>query len=100
MSTPPEIIDTLESVLEIYFSGVRHRERAAFILCDNLVEMTCKTKAKQDDYRFRPVTFMMLVLLQVWYIAIRMQTPLVDECLNDVGIIVFLPYDSQLKSPN
>lgn len=52
MSTPPEIIDALESVLEIYFSGVRHRERAAFILCDNLVEMTCKTKAKQDDYRF------------------------------------------------
>lgn len=46
MSTPPEIIDALESVLEIYFSGVRHRERAAFILCDNLVEMTCKTKAK------------------------------------------------------
>ncbi|NJR53124.1 MAG: hypothetical protein HC780_29775 [Leptolyngbyaceae cyanobacterium CSU_1_3] len=52
MSTPPEIIDALESVLEIYFSGVRHRERAAFILCDNLVEMTCKTKAKQYNHRF------------------------------------------------
>jgi hypothetical protein len=52
MSTPPEIIDALESVLEIYFSGVRHRERAAFILCDNLVEMTCKTKAEQHNYRF------------------------------------------------
>ncbi|MEH2253251.1 hypothetical protein [Nostoc sp.] len=52
MSTPPEIIDALESILEIYFSGVRHRERAAFILCDNLVEMTCKTKAKQQNHRF------------------------------------------------
>lgn len=52
MITPPEIIDALESVLDIYFSGVRHRERAAFILCDNLVEMTCKTKAKQYDYTF------------------------------------------------
>jgi len=52
MSTPPEIIDALESVLEIYFSGVRHREQAAFILCDNLVEMTCKIKAKQHNHRF------------------------------------------------
>jgi hypothetical protein len=52
MSTPPEIIDALESILEIYFSGVRHRERAAFILCDNLVEMTCKSKAKQQNHRF------------------------------------------------
>ena len=52
MSTPPEIVDALESILEIYFSGVRHRERAAFILCDNLVEMTCKTKAKQYAHTF------------------------------------------------
>ncbi len=52
MATPPEIIDALESILEIYFSGVHHRERAAFILCDNLVEMTCKTKAKQHNHRF------------------------------------------------
>lgn len=50
--TPPEITDALESILEIYFSGVRHRERAAFILCDNLVEMTCKTKAKQHNHNF------------------------------------------------
>jgi hypothetical protein len=49
---PPEIIDALESVVDIYFSGVRHRERAAFILCDNLVEMACKTRAKQHDYKF------------------------------------------------
>jgi hypothetical protein len=49
---PPEVIDAFESVMDIYFSGVRHRERAAFILCDNLIEMACKTSAKQHDYRF------------------------------------------------
>ena len=52
MPAPPEIVDALESVIDIFFSGVRHRERAAFILCDNLVEMACKTRAKQYDYTF------------------------------------------------
>jgi hypothetical protein len=49
---PSEITDALESIIDIYFSGIRHRERAAFILCDNLVEMICKTKAVQHDHRF------------------------------------------------
>jgi len=52
MPAPVAITDALESVLDIYFSGVRHRERAAFILCDNLVEMACKTKAQQHDHTF------------------------------------------------
>lgn len=52
MSAPPAIIDALSSVIEIYFSGVRHRERAAFILCDNLVEMTCKTRAREYNRKF------------------------------------------------
>ncbi len=52
MPAPPAIIDALESVLEIFFSGVRHRERAAFILCDNLVEMTCKTRAHEHNHAF------------------------------------------------
>jgi len=52
MPAPPEIIDALESVLDIFLSDIRHRERAAFILCDNLVEMACKTKAKQHDRNF------------------------------------------------
>ena len=49
MEIPQAIADSLESVVEIYFSGVRHRERAAFILCDNLVEMACKSRAKQHN---------------------------------------------------
>jgi hypothetical protein len=52
MPAPPAIIDSLESVFEIFFSGVRHRERAAFILCDNLVEMTCKMRASEHNHQF------------------------------------------------
>lgn len=52
MPAPPDIENALESVIDIFLSDVRHRERAAFILCDNLVEMTCKTKAKEYNYRF------------------------------------------------
>ena len=46
-SAPSEILDALESVLDIFLSDIRHRERAAYILCDNLVEMACKTKHTQ-----------------------------------------------------
>ena len=52
MSAPHRIIDALESIIDIYFSGVRHRERAAFILCDNLIEITCKTRAKEINNKF------------------------------------------------
>ena len=51
-SAPAEIMDAFESVLDIFLSDIRHRERAAFILCDNLVEMACKTKAKQKNHKF------------------------------------------------
>lgn len=52
MPAPREIIDALESVLGIYFSDVRHRERVAFILCDELVEMVCKLRAREYNYHF------------------------------------------------
>ena len=51
-AAPSEIMDAFESILDIFLSDIRHRERAAFILCDNLVEMACKTKAKQGDHTF------------------------------------------------
>jgi hypothetical protein len=47
MSAPRHIVDSLESVLSVYFSNCRHKERAAFILCDELVEVTCREKIKQ-----------------------------------------------------
>jgi len=52
MPAPGEIKAALESILAIFLSDIRHRERAAFILCDNLVEMACKTKARQRNHTF------------------------------------------------
>jgi hypothetical protein len=51
-TAPTEIMDAFESILDIFLSDIRHRERAAFILCDNLIEMACKTKAKQRNHKF------------------------------------------------
>jgi hypothetical protein len=42
MAAPRDITDALEGVVSIYFSDVRHKLRAAFILQDELVEMSCK----------------------------------------------------------
>jgi hypothetical protein len=42
MAAPRDITDALEGVVSIYFSDVRHKLRAAFILRDELVEMSCK----------------------------------------------------------
>jgi hypothetical protein len=44
MAAPQYIVDALETVLTIYFSNCRHKERAAFILCDELVEVVCREK--------------------------------------------------------
>src|SRR5215213_416195 len=52
MPAPREIVDAMESVLGVYVSAIRHRERAAFILCDELVEMACKLRAREHNYRF------------------------------------------------
>lgn len=52
MPCPPDIRDALESVVDVFFSGVRHRERAAFILCDNLVEVACRIRAIQHNHAF------------------------------------------------
>jgi len=45
MPAPRDIIDALESVTSIYFSDVRHKIRATFILTDELVEVCCKSLA-------------------------------------------------------
>jgi hypothetical protein len=63
MPAPREITDALESVVSIYFSDVRHKLRAAFILCDELVEMTCKVKAKQANPQLAHINFLPLLRL-------------------------------------
>ena len=49
MKAPTEIIDLLESILGIYFYDIKHKHRSAFILVDNLVEITCKLKLIQKN---------------------------------------------------
>ena len=51
MHAPNEVLDLLELVLGIFFYDIRYKERSVFILCDNLVELSCKTKIKQVNYR-------------------------------------------------
>ena len=51
MHAPNEVFDLLESILGIFFYDTRYKERSVFILCDDLVELSCKTKIKQIDYR-------------------------------------------------
>jgi len=48
MSAPRHIVDALESVLTVYFSNCRHKERAAFILCDELVESRAVRKSSKQ----------------------------------------------------
>lgn len=58
MPRPSEITDALESVVSIYFSDVRHKLRAAFILTDELVEMAC---TKQVQSNLSHITFVPLL---------------------------------------
>jgi hypothetical protein len=51
MPAPNEVLDLLESILGIFFYDIRYKERAVYILCDNLVELSCKTKIKQINFR-------------------------------------------------
>jgi hypothetical protein len=57
MAAPRHIVDALESVLSLFFSNCRHKERAAFILCDELVEITCREKVKRDVPRLGRIGF-------------------------------------------
>ena len=43
--------------MSIYFSNCRHKERASFILCDELVEITCRHRVKQAVPRLGRMQF-------------------------------------------
>jgi hypothetical protein len=47
MQAPIEIIDFIEAILSIFFYDIKQRERAAIILIDNLVEVSCKAKLRE-----------------------------------------------------
>lgn len=63
MPAPRDIVAALECVISIYYSDVRHKNRAAFILCDELVEMTCKAKAKEATPTLGKIGFYQLLKL-------------------------------------
>lgn len=65
MSAPRDIVDALESLVSIYFSDVRHKHRAAFILTDELAEMTCKAKARALHPTLGRITVVPLLKLTV-----------------------------------
>lgn len=54
---PRDIIDALECVLGVYFSSVRHNLRAAFILCDGLIELICFAKHDPTNLVTTPIGF-------------------------------------------
>ena len=64
MSAPRHIVDSLESVLSLYFSNCLHKERAAFLLCDELIEVTCREKVKQSGANPRQLDFPSLMTHQ------------------------------------
>jgi len=61
MPAPRDIVAALECVVYIFFSDVRHKNRAAYILCDELVEITCKAKAKAANPKLGKVGFKTLL---------------------------------------
>src|ERR1700722_1621979 len=46
MEAPGPIIAMLECVVSLFLSNVRHNLRAAFVMCDELVELTCRERIR------------------------------------------------------
>src|SRR5215831_18224883 len=81
MAAPRHIVDSLESVLSIYFSNCRHKERAAFILCDELVEVTCREKVKQSVRNLGRIDFK--ALMSHGSVALKVDTPGLGKSVFD-----------------
>jgi hypothetical protein len=47
MLAPKEILDFIESIISIFLYEIRQKERAVFILVDNLVELSCKARIRE-----------------------------------------------------
>ncbi len=56
-----DIVDGLECVLSVYFSNARHHIRASFLLCDELVEVTCKAKMRSVHATIGQIGFRQLL---------------------------------------
>ena len=47
-----EIIDFLESLISIFFYDIKQKERSVFILVDNIVEVSCKSRLRERKKQF------------------------------------------------
>jgi len=52
MQAPMELLDSFESILSIFFYDIRQKERSVFILVDNLVEVSCKSRLRERNKHF------------------------------------------------
>jgi hypothetical protein len=81
MPAPRHIEDSLESVLSLYFSNCLHKERAAFLLCDELVEVTCREKVKQSGANPRQLDFPNLMTHQS--VGFDLNSPGLGSAVNE-----------------
>ncbi len=87
MYAPKEIIDFLESILGIYLSGIRHKERSAFILSDN--DETNSNKMSKVIIKSKRFPNNNEIIIEVgsknyWALLVREKTDLVNQCLDDI----------------
>ncbi len=61
MPASRDVTDALECVLSVFFSNVRHHTRAAFLLCDEFVEVACKAKLKMTHPSHGHINFFNLL---------------------------------------
>lgn len=80
MPVPKHVVDALESVAAVFFTNVRHQHRASFILCDGLVEITCREKVKPTVKRLGKIDFLQLL---------RMKVVGLDPDISDLGKAVW-----------
>lgn len=88
MAAPRDIIDALECVISLYFSDVRHRARAAFILADELVEMCCKALATAANPGLGNIKFYQLLA----HPAVRL-----DATVSVLGVTLLRNHDTRNK---
>ncbi len=81
-----DVVDALECVLSVYFSNVRHRARAAFLLCDALVEMTCKAKMRQSHPNAGRIGF---------YQLLQHQSVGLDPAVPGLGEMLFRNHETR-----
>jgi hypothetical protein len=86
MPAPRQVKDALECVLSVFFSSARHNLRAAFILCDELVEITCRERAKRTQPNLGRLNFPALL---------RFPAVALDPKVNALGVSLLANHETR-----